>query len=97
MNYLLTFIHHKMRVSLIILLIVGLNALFVDCLITKDYQFVRGRRFGSSLRRQNDENSIPEKWFIQRLDHFDEALTKTWKQVLLFAFFNMKLNDLLCK
>ena len=76
---------------LVALLVLGLALGSVDCL----GKFIRGRRFEKESKdKLNGLRYPPEQYFDQRLDHFDETLTTTWKQVLagsiLFAikFFN---------
>lgn len=48
-------------------------------------RFFGGRRFHHLLNRKNHDHQkiadIPEQYFDQRLDHFNEAVNTTWKQV----------------
>ena len=47
-------------------------------------KFMRGRRFNNFKRLATlPESPIPEQYYDQRLDHFNEALKTTWKQVKL--------------
>lgn len=44
--------------------------------------FFRGRRFHHHRKQVEQQvTDIPEQYYDQRLDHFNEALTTTWKQV----------------
>ena len=67
-----------MAKSVFVLVFIGFLALgSVDCL----GKFIRGRRFEKPA--QNLHAGVkypPEQYFDQRLDHFDESLTATWKQ-----------------
>jgi hypothetical protein len=59
-----------------VLCLVPLN----DCLPN----FFRGKRFNHlqiAHERPHLLADIPDQYFDQRLDHFNEALTTTWKQV----------------
>ncbi len=43
--------------------------------------FIRGRLFNNNRFDKNKLKDIETQWYNQRLDHFNEALTSTWKQV----------------
>jgi hypothetical protein len=48
--------------------------------------FIRGRLFNNKRLDKNLLRDIETQWYNQRLDHFNEALTSTWKQVYIFIF-----------
>ena len=51
----------------------------IDCLP----RFIRGRRFAKlPVKLSQAASAIPELYFEQRLDHFNEANTQTWQQVI---------------
>ena len=64
-------------------LIFGISFLLNNHQVESFPRFFRGRL----VRVRNEDNShlknntITEQYYTQRLDHFDEALTKTWNQV----------------
>jgi hypothetical protein len=49
----------------------------IDCLSN----FIRGRRFSKHLNQNLKLSNITDQYYDQRLDHFNEANRKTWKQV----------------
>jgi len=49
----------------------------VDCLSN----FIRGRRFLKHTNLNLKLSNITDQYYDQRLDHFNEANRKTWKQV----------------
>lgn len=58
--------------------------IFVACLIglANCNLFMRGRRFLQHKRANIEKvDNITDQYYDQRLDHFNEALTTTWKQV----------------
>ena len=66
---------------LISVLLLGLTLSSCDGLS----KFIRGRKFeqaaSSDVKPPHGLKYPPEQYFDQRLDHFDESLTTTWKQV----------------
>lgn len=71
---------HALKLLVLLVALVG----FIDA-----SRFFRGRRFNHLLKNRKDLDQkiadIPEQYFDQRLDHFNEAVNTTWKQVKLFA------------
>jgi len=64
-------------VTALLFLIFGLfPGNLVECYLSK---FIRGRHFDKSKGLKTAP--FPEQYFDQRLDHFNEALKTTWKQV----------------
>lgn len=63
------------------LVLVLVSAGVIDCLFSSSSNtyFVRGRRF-RKLTRPIEMGNITDQYYDQRLDHFNEALTTTWKQ-----------------
>ena len=48
-------------------------------------KFLRGRLFDTPKRAQL-LSSVPDLYFDQRLTHFDESITTTWKQVIYHIY-----------
>jgi hypothetical protein len=65
---------------LCLLVVVGLAMAQISALPN----FFRGKRLNHLRRAPEQEHllsAIPDQYFDQRLDHFNEAQTDTWKQV----------------
>lgn len=46
-------------------------------------KFIRGRLFEKpKYRLRASLSRVPDEYYDQRLDHFDESQTATWKQVI---------------
>ena len=60
----------------------------VECYLSK---FIRGRYFDKF--KGLTSSPFPEQYFDQRLDHFNEALKTTWKQVKSYLFHFVRLPD----
>ena len=61
--------------------------------------FYRGRRFNHIKKSENNglfllNSPIPEQYYDQRLDHFNEAQITTWKQVIKCNNYNPVLSTL---
>ena len=69
------FLYKAIYIALIGIFLTGGS--FVECFWSK---FLRGRRF-NNLKGLKASSNIPEQYYDQRLDHFNEALKTTWKQV----------------
>ena len=68
--------------SNLILLALGLYFLLIKLDSAESLpKFIRGKYF--SRPKPNLLSAIPDQYYDQRLDHFNEALIKTWKQVNL--------------
>lgn len=54
-------------------------------------KFIRGRYF-NKIGHKFRLSSVSDQYFDQRLDHFDESLKTTWKQVEnIFIFLDFKI------
>lgn len=61
-----------MNINLILVVCLVYCTIQVNCL----RKFIRGRYFG----KNTELSDFPDKYYNQRLDHFNEANIKTWKQ-----------------
>ena len=69
----------KLKLFVILLVIFALN---IDKCLAAFRSFHRGRRYQIlSVADLPLTTNIAEKFFEQRLDHFNEANKQTWKQV----------------
>lgn len=68
----------KLAVTILCLTGVFFPGNLVECLS----KFIRGRYFDRAKGLKSA--TFPEQYFDQRLDHFNEALKTTWKQVKFF-------------
>lgn len=58
-----------------------------SALVGAERQYKGFRRF-SQLYETHQRAVIEEQWFTQKLDHFDAADNRYWKQVSLFRSYN---------
>ncbi len=67
---------------------------FVCCIYSADSlpKFIRGRLFNRNNLQSKLLTNVPDQYFEQRLDHFDESTTDTWQQVLNFSIYFYKIN-----
>jgi hypothetical protein len=66
------------------LCIIFVSVLIVLASVESLPNFIRGRLFNNKRFDKNILAAIDTQWYEQRLDHFNEALTSTWKQVYIF-------------
>ena len=57
------------------------GCLLMDSFVQSLPNMIRGRRFNQYPKKLK-LSGIPEQYYDQRLDHFNEANKATWKQVI---------------